>query len=120
MRALFAYDLLGFQSHADVEHFSRYVQGEAGAEPMGEYRFRAFHRTVRAQAFPIGIDVDEFIELGRADDARETYEMMRGQYARRRLLLGIDRLDYSKGLPQRLKAFQTLLAEYPENRPAPR
>ncbi|HBD37938.1 MAG TPA: alpha,alpha-trehalose-phosphate synthase, partial [Cupriavidus sp.] len=87
-----------------------------GAEPMGEYRFRAFHRTVRAQAFPIGIDVDEFIELGRADEARETYEMMRGQYARRRLLLGIDRLDYSKGLPQRLKAFQTLLAEYPENR----
>ncbi|ABF07243.1 alpha,alpha-trehalose-phosphate synthase (UDP-forming) [Cupriavidus metallidurans] len=116
MRALFAYDLLGFQSHDDVEHFSRYVQGEAGAEPMGEYRFRAFHRTVRAQAFPIGIDVDEFIELGRADEARETYEMMRGQYARRRLLLGIDRLDYSKGLPQRLKAFQTLLAEYPENR----
>lgn len=116
MRALFAYDLLGFQSQADLDHFSRYVQGEASAEPMGEYRFRAFHRTVRAQAFPIGIDVDEFIELGQADEARETYEMMRHQYARRRLLLGIDRLDYSKGLPQRLKAFQTLLAEYPENR----
>ncbi|KAI3592364.1 Alpha,alpha-trehalose-phosphate synthase (UDP-forming) [Cupriavidus sp. U2] len=116
MRALFAYDLLGFQSQADLDHFSRYVQGEAGAEPMGEYRFRAFHRTVRAQAFPIGIDVDEFAELGRGHEAVETYEMMRGQYARRRLLLGIDRLDYSKGLPQRLKAFQTLLAEYPENR----
>ncbi|KWR89987.1 alpha,alpha-trehalose-phosphate synthase (UDP-forming) [Cupriavidus sp. IDO] len=116
MRALFAYDLLGFQSHADVEHFSRYVQNEAFAEPMGEHRFRAFHRTVRAQAFPIGIDVDEFIELGRGEDARETYEMMRAQYSSRRLLLGIDRLDYSKGLPQRLKAFYRLLAEYPENR----
>ena len=116
MRAMFAYDLIGFQSQADVDHFARYAQDEAGAEPMGEYRFRAFHRTVRAQAFPIGIDVDEFIELGKGDDSRETYEMMRAQYARRRLLLGIDRLDYSKGLPQRLKAFQTLLAEYPENR----
>jgi trehalose 6-phosphate synthase len=116
MRALFAYDLLGFQSHADVEHFSRYVQNEAFAEPMGEHRFRAFHRTVRAQAFPIGIDVDQFIELGRGEDARETYEMMRAQYSSRRLLLGIDRLDYSKGLPQRLKAFYRLLAEYPENR----
>ncbi|SDC43348.1 trehalose 6-phosphate synthase [Cupriavidus sp. YR651] len=116
MRALFAYDLLGFQSQADLDHFSRYVQGEAGAEPMGEYRFRAFHRTVRAQAFPIGIDVDEFAELGRGEEAQETYEMMLAQYARRRLLLGIDRLDYSKGLPQRLKAFHTLLTEYPENR----
>jgi trehalose 6-phosphate synthase len=83
---------------------------------MGEHRYRAFHRTVRAQAFPIGIDVDGFIELGRGTEARETYDMMMAQYARRRLLLGIDRLDYSKGLPQRLKAFQTLLAEYPENR----
>ncbi|AOY91818.1 alpha,alpha-trehalose-phosphate synthase [Cupriavidus sp. USMAA2-4] len=116
MRALFAYDLVGFQSHADLEHFGRYVQSEARAEPMGEHRYRAFHRTVRAQAFPIGIDVDEFAELGRGPEARETYEMMMAQYARRRLLLGIDRLDYSKGLPQRLKAFQILLAEYPENR----
>ncbi|MCP2880974.1 trehalose-6-phosphate synthase, partial [Salmonella enterica subsp. enterica serovar Typhimurium] len=42
--------------------------------------------------------------------------MMMGQYARRRLLLGVDRMDYSKGLPERLKAFQALLAQYPENR----
>ncbi|CAG9174977.1 alpha,alpha-trehalose-phosphate synthase (UDP-forming) [Cupriavidus respiraculi] len=116
MRALFAYDLIGFQSQTDVEHFARYAQNEAHAEPMGEHRYRAFHRTVRAQAFPIGIDVDEFVALGKADEAQETYEMMMAQYHRRRLLLGVDRLDYSKGLPQRLKAFQTLLAEYPENR----
>lgn len=116
MRALFAYDLIGFQSQIDLEHFSRYVQAEARAEPMGEYRFRAFHRTVRAQAFPIGIDVDEFIELGKGEEARETYEMMMAQYHRRRLLLGVDRLDYSKGLPQRLKAFHALMAQYPENR----
>ncbi|QOT76980.1 alpha,alpha-trehalose-phosphate synthase (UDP-forming) [Cupriavidus basilensis] len=116
MRALFAYDLVGFQSQLDLEHFSRYVQSEAQAEPMGEYRFRAFHRTVRAQAFPIGIDVDEFAALGQCEESRETYEMMRGQYSSRRLLLGIDRLDYSKGLPQRLKAVRTLMAQYPENR----
>jgi len=116
MRALFAYDLVGFQSQADLEHFSRYVQNEAFAEPMGEHRFRAFHRTLRAGAFPIGIDVDEFIELGRGQEAKETYDMMCGQYAHRMLLLGVDRLDYSKGLPQRLKAFYRLLAEYPENR----
>jgi trehalose 6-phosphate synthase len=119
MRALFAYDLLGFQSHDDVEHFSRYVQGEAGAEPMGEYRFRAFHRTVRAQAFPIGIDVDEFIELGRADEARDLRDDARPVRATR-LLLGIDRLDYSKGLPQRLKAFRRCWLSTPRTVQAPR
>jgi trehalose 6-phosphate synthase len=41
---------------------------------------------------------------------------MREEYSRRRLLLGVDRLDYSKGLPQRIHAFRELLAQYPENR----
>ncbi|MCW7538373.1 alpha,alpha-trehalose-phosphate synthase (UDP-forming) [Aquabacterium sp. A7-Y] len=116
IRALFAYDLVGLQSHADVSHFSRYVQSEAGAEELGDDLWRAFNRTLRVSAFPIGIDVDEFARLTQGKDARETYETMREQYSRRRLLIGIDRLDYSKGLPQRIRAFQELLASYPENR----
>ena len=46
----------------------------------------------------------------------ETYEKMRDEYSRRRLLLGIDRLDYSKGIPHRVRAFRELLDRYPENR----
>ena len=44
------------------------------------------------------------------------FETMRREYSSRRLLLGIDRLDYSKGIPQRVRAFRELLANYPENR----
>ena len=44
------------------------------------------------------------------------FERMRDEYSRRKLLLGVDRLDYSKGLPQRIHAFRELLAQYPENR----
>ena len=44
------------------------------------------------------------------------FETMRREYSQRRLLLGIDRLDYSKGIPQRVRAFRELLANYPENR----
>ncbi len=112
---MFAYDLVGFQSENDLLHFSRYVQAEAGAVALGGNRFRAFHRTVRAGAFPIGIDVDEFAALTHAQDARDMYERMKEEYSRRKLLLGVERLDYSKGLPQRLKAFETLLKKYPEN-----
>jgi trehalose 6-phosphate synthase len=115
IRSLFAYDLVGFQSQADVDHFARYVGVEAGAEALDQHQFRAFGRTVHAQAFPIGIDVDEFAALTHGKDAREMYERMKDEYSRRRLLLGVERLDYSKGLPQRLRAFRQLLLKYPEN-----
>ena len=115
IRSLFAYDLVGFQSEADVEHFSVYVGEEAGAENLGAHQFRAFGRRVHAQAFPIGIDVDEFTALTHGKEASELYERMKKEYSRRRLLLGVERLDYSKGLPQRLKTFRQLLQKYPEN-----
>ena len=115
VKALFAYDLVGFQSDADLLHFSRYVQAEANATELGNNRFRAYNRTLRAGAFPIGIDVDEFVALTHATEGREMYESMKTEYSRRKLLLGVERLDYSKGLPQRLRAFQTLLKKYPDN-----
>ncbi|MDB5744905.1 MAG: trehalose 6-phosphate synthase [Polaromonas sp.] len=115
IRSLFAYDLVGFQSQADVEHFSRYVGQEVGAEALDAHQFRAFGRKVQAQAFPIGIDVDEFAALTHGKEARDMFERMQREYSRRRLLLGVERLDYSKGLPQRLRAFRELLKNYPEN-----
>ncbi len=115
VRALFAYDLVGFQSEADLQNFSRYVQAEAGAVDLGAHRFRAFNRTVKAGAFPIGIDVDEFTALSQAPEAQAMFERISGEYSRRELLLGVERLDYSKGLPQRIRAFRSLLQLYPEN-----
>jgi trehalose 6-phosphate synthase len=114
IRALFAYDLVGFQSQADHSHFCSYVQTEAHAQDLGEGRWRAFNRTVQAGAFPIGIDVEEFTELAKAPDGREMFERMRREYSRRKLLVGVDRLDYSKGLPQRMRAFRDMLQRYPD------
>ena len=114
IRALFAYDLVGFQSQADHAHFCRYVEAEAHAQSLGDGRWRAFNRTVQASAFPIGIDVEEFTALAEAPEGREMYERMRREYSRRKLLIGVDRLDYSKGLPQRMRAFREVLQKYPE------
>ena len=115
MRSLFSYDLVGFQGEADLQNFSRYVQAEAGAEDLGDNCFRAYNSTVRAGAFPIGIDVDEFAELTHAKEASDMYERMSSEFSRRKILLGVERLDYSKGLPQRLHMFKRLLKKYPEN-----
>jgi trehalose 6-phosphate synthase len=114
MRAMFSYDLVGFQSEADFNHFARYVEAEAHAQQVEPGRWRAFGRTVQAGAFPIGIDVNEFAALAEAAEAREMYERMKREYSRRKLLVGVDRLDYSKGLPHRMRAFRELLQKYPE------
>jgi trehalose 6-phosphate synthase len=116
MRSLFAYDLIGLQANQDIRHFEHYVINEAQGEVLGDGLYSAYGHTVRAGAFPIGIDVDEFAELTHAKESRDMYETMKREYATRRLLVGIDRLDYSKGIPQRVRAFRELLANYPENR----
>ncbi len=115
-RALFAFDLVGFQSQSDLGHFSGYLASEPHARQLADSRWRAFGRTVQAGAFPIGIDVDEFQALTRAPAGVEMYERMKREYSRRKLLVGVDRLDYSKGLPQRMRAFRELLARHPETR----
>ena len=114
LRGLCAYNVVGFQSQTDHEHFCRYIEHEAKAQSIGEGRWRVFNRTVRAGAFPIGIDVDEFTALTEASESREMFERMKREYSLRHLLVGVDRLDYSKGLPQRMRAFQELLLKHPD------
>jgi trehalose 6-phosphate synthase len=126
MERMFAYDVVGFQSQQDVGHFAGYVQQELGAQKVGmqnvdpteqgPQHFSAFGRQVQVQAFPIGIDVDEFTHLAQGKDARDAFTTTREQYASRRLLIGVDRLDYSKGIPHRIRAFRALLNQFPENR----
>jgi trehalose 6-phosphate synthase len=115
VRTLFAYDLIGFQTETDVTHFTRYLEVETDAEHLPDGRFHAFGRTARVGAFPIGIDLDEFSKLARSREGIDMFERMRDEYSRRQLLIGIDRLDYSKGLPQRLHAFRRLLECHEEN-----
>lgn len=115
VRSLFAYDLIGLQTQQDVRHFEGYVCEAAHGKAAEGGVFRAYGLQVACQAFPIGIDVDGLSDLARSASSQDMYKTLRQEYAQRRLLLGIDRLDYSKGLPQRLQAFRHLLATHPES-----
>jgi trehalose 6-phosphate synthase len=117
-RTFFDYDVVGLQSEADSVHFSRYVQSELGADALDGRAdtYRLGERTLLAKAFPIGIDVDEFAALTHGKEAVETCATMRREYQERRLVIGVDRLDYSKGIPHRVRAFRELLQDYPEMR----
>jgi trehalose 6-phosphate synthase len=114
--ALCAYDLVGFQTAADLESFRDYLLRQGGGEDVGGGRLRAFGRTLQAGVFPIGIDVDAVAE--QADAAEESRQMRRltSSIRDRSLIIGVDRIDYSKGLPARFAAYSHLLEHYPQTR----
>ncbi len=102
IRALAEFDVIGVQTRLDAAHLNGCLT-ELGLEP-------------RAQAFPIGIDPDEFARCAakavRGSEAKRLVASLGG----RALILGVDRLDYSKGIPQRLRGYAQFLKRFPEHR----
>lgn len=100
-RWLADYDLIGLQTRADVARCLEMFRAESKAEFMMDGTVKCGSRTVAVQSFPIGIDVDTFVEAARADGHGDRLaDDMSGD-----LVIGVDRLDYSKGLPNRFRAF---------------
>ncbi|MEM9197711.1 MAG: trehalose-6-phosphate synthase [Pseudomonadota bacterium] len=115
VETLFAYDLLGFQTQQDCGNFALYLDREQCGRAVGAHVFEGFGRRVTARAFPIGIDVDAFTNLARTEKAdKEIGKLSRGLPLTH--IIGVDRLDYSKGLPDRFRAFRRLMEMYPEHR----
>jgi trehalose 6-phosphate synthase len=116
VRSLCAYDLVGFQTQQDLDGFRDYLMRWARAEELGCGVWQAFGRIVRAQVFPIGIDVGTV--AAQAADADGTRHMgcLRQSVGNRALLIGVDRLDYSKGLTARFRAYSHLLETHRETR----
>jgi trehalose 6-phosphate synthase len=111
---LFEYDLIGFQTEADLGNFRHYAVELADATVGKDGSFRADGHISRAGAFPIGIDVDGFAEMASRASEEVAIDELRRKVLGRRQIIGVDRLDYSKGLPDRFKAFGRLLERHPE------
>jgi trehalose 6-phosphate synthase len=115
-RAMFDYDLVGFQTPEYQQAFEEYVLNEArGSEPEPG-QLRAFGRTLKVGAFPIGIDAPEFARMLRSPKARRMRDLMTAATVFRHLVVGVDRLDYSKGLEERFMGFEHYLADNPDMR----
>jgi trehalose 6-phosphate synthase len=113
---MLSYDLVGFQTDEWLWAFESYVLGEAGGTWTSDGRLQAFGQTVRAQAFPIGLDLEEFEGLARSPVALRAFDRMAAHSVFRSLIVGVDRLDYSKGLEERLYGFEAFLEQNPELR----
>jgi trehalose 6-phosphate synthase len=116
VEAMFDYDLLGFQTAEHRQAFEEYVLTEAGGEQTPAGALKAFGRTVATGAFPIGIDAQDFAQLLRNARARRMRDLMTACTVFRRLVVGVDRLDYSKGLEERFLGFERFLTENPDMR----
>ncbi|HEX4369204.1 MAG TPA: alpha,alpha-trehalose-phosphate synthase (UDP-forming) [Rhodopila sp.] len=113
IRSMCAYDLLGFQTEIDRAAFIDYLLRHAGGTQTDtEGTVQVFGRTVRTGVYPIGVHVEEVRAQAETPINRRQATRMRANLLER-LILSVDRLDYSKGLRQRFAAFERFLAEFP-------
>ena len=116
VRAMLAYDLVGFQTATDRDNFARFLTTELGGTELDGGWIEAAGRRVLAEVFPIGIDAERFAEFATSAEAKRRITQLRTGLGDRKQIIGVDRLDYTKGIPERLMAFERLLKDYPENR----
>ncbi|HJU17411.1 MAG TPA: trehalose-6-phosphate synthase [Stellaceae bacterium] len=116
VRMLCSYDLVGFQTTPDLLAFRDYLRRWAGAEELGADCVRAFGRVVRTRVFPIGIDVAAVAAQAEAAQENRHMRRLRQSLGDRALMIGVDRLDYSKGLGARFECYRQLFDLHPETR----
>ena len=118
IRAMLSYDLVGFQTRKDQRNF---IQCVKSLLPQARVRYRSPHsivevenRSVLAGTFPIGIDFNRYNDLAKSREAEQAAWFLHEKFAELKLLIGVDRLDYTKGIPSRFEAFELALKKYPD------
>ncbi len=118
LRALLNYDLIGFQTLRDRRNFMqcvRTVMKDVSVQGKGQVvNLRFGDRNVRVGAFPISIDFRDFVNLSSTQEVADQAWYIHEQLPDVQIILGVDRLDYTKGILERLEAFRTALLRYPE------
>jgi trehalose 6-phosphate synthase/phosphatase len=115
LKGMLGADLLGFHTYDDVRHFLSSVSRIIGVDnKMGEMRVGS--RLCNVDSFPMGIDYQKFENAALSPDTISEIKKYRDTLGSQKLIISIDRLDYSKGIPERLKALYEFLSRYPEYR----
>ncbi|MFP4149871.1 MAG: trehalose-6-phosphate synthase [Nitriliruptoraceae bacterium] len=115
LHGLLAADAIGFHTRVYRDNFIRSVQQlYPGVTALGDTLVLPDGRQVKVVAHPISIDVEEFAALATAEETERELADLRTQFAGRRVLLGVDRLDYTKGIRHRLQSIELLLERRPD------
>ncbi len=115
LEGLLGAELVGFHTYDYVQHFLNSVHSLLGYESfMG--KITAADRITKADVFPLGIDYRHFYRTARSSAVRSQAGQLREKLGNGKIVLSIDRLDYTKGITQRLEAFDLFLERHPEQR----
>ena len=117
VRSMFAYDVIGFHTDEWRQSFVDFATIECGGT-FADGILRVDDRAIRLVTCPIGIDSKEFSAVATSETAQKTFEQMRRSADGRAMIVGVDRLDYSKGLEERFLGYERFLRESPEERKA--
>lgn len=107
-------DLIGFHTHDYARHFLSAVRRILGHESHFLGRIRLEDRVIEVDSFPMGIDYDKYANAVKKPAVIKEVKRYQKEIGDVKIILTIDRLDYSKGLPQRVRAFKLFLEKYPE------
>ena len=114
LRSMTAYDVVGFQTERDAEHFRRCLVEEGLATDIGHGLVVAGNRRLLVRAFPISIDTPAIREMAAESATLDSTRRMLASLEGKRLVIGVDRLDYSKGLRERIRSFVAYLGTHPD------
>ncbi len=103
------YDLVGFQTEVDAANFARYLETECRYSGNRETGYNTGERRVRIGIFPVGVEVEAFNRLARRSLRSTFVKDVLTSLSGRAMIIGVDRLDYSKGIGFRLEAFERFL-----------
>jgi trehalose 6-phosphate synthase len=112
IEAMLAYDLIGFQTEDDCENFQSYLRENLGLSVRGDV-VTSMHGRTRLAVFPIGIDAEKFAQYAAKSITHPDVSRLRRSLHGEKLAIGVDRLDYSKGLVNRISAFDRMWTERP-------
>jgi len=113
VEAMLSYNLIGFQTDRDRDNFAELLRHDLHISGQG-LTFKTRHGTCRLGTFPIGIDAEAFAESARKTVNDDEVQRLRQSVAGSALVIGVDRVDYSKGLVPRIQAFDRLLTKHPD------
>ncbi|MFQ6103388.1 MAG: trehalose-6-phosphate synthase [Candidatus Glassbacteria bacterium] len=118
LRDLLEYDIIGFQTLRDRSNFLQCVRTlikEASFHGKGRViTVNTAEKSVRVGNFPISIDYEEFVKTASTQEVADKAWFLHEDLPQRTLILGVDRLDYTKGIPYRLEAFRNALRRFPD------
>ena len=116
VRDLLSYDVVGFQTASDLDSFRSAVMNLHGAGALcRDGSIRVGDRHTVAGVFPIGVDVDGIQREALESQVHEAVRRMQSGLLGRRCIIGVDRLDYSKGLVDRFQSYERFLERYPDS-----